>query len=46
MVFDGLRKKALRKFGWWPLRNEIDVTNVWICYQSVSCTKAWIYFAA
>ncbi|CAN5533212.1 hypothetical protein BH11BAC5_BH11BAC5_38370 [soil metagenome] len=30
MVFDGLRKKALRKFEWLPLRNEIDVTYVWL----------------
>ena len=24
-----LRKKAVKKFEWWSLRNEIDVTNVW-----------------
>ena len=24
-----LRKKAVKKFEWWALRNEIDVTNVW-----------------
>ena len=24
-----LRKKAVKKFEWWALINEIDVTNVW-----------------
>ena len=32
MFFDGLRKKALRKFKWLPLKNEIDVTNDWHRY--------------
>jgi hypothetical protein len=32
MFFSGLRKKALRKFECLPLRNEIDVTKVWLCY--------------
>ncbi len=28
----GLIKKALRKFEWLSLRNEIDVTNARICF--------------
>ena len=35
---DGLIKKALRKFEYLALRNEIVVTKVWICNLIVSRT--------
>ena len=38
----GLIKKALRKFEWLALRNEIDVTNAWTCCLPVSRTNAWL----
>jgi hypothetical protein len=43
MIMTGLIKKALRKFEWPALRNEIDDTKAWTCYQSVSRTKAGTY---
>ena len=43
-LFYGLIKKALRKFECLALKNEIDVTDVWLCYLFVSRTKAWLYF--
>ena len=39
----GLIKKALRKFEWLALRNEIDVTNAWLCSLFVGRIEAWIY---
>ncbi len=43
-LFYGLIKKALRKFECVALKNEIDVTDIWLCYLFVSRTKAWLYF--
>ena len=40
----GLIKEALRKFEQLALKNEIDDTGVWFCYQFVSRTKVWLYF--
>jgi hypothetical protein len=38
-----LIEKALRKLGKRALRNEIDVTEVWLCCLSVSPTNVGLY---
>ena len=40
----GLVNKALIKFESLWLRNEIDVTNVWIYFYLVSCKKWLVIF--
>ncbi len=45
-ILAGMAGRTLRKFECLSLRNEIDVTNVRLCYWPVSCTKARSYFAA
>ena len=49
-IWLGLIKKALRKFEWMSLRNEIDAEKAWDCTLLVSrtiagiCTIVWTNF--
>ena len=42
-LFAGLIKKTLRKFECVALRNEIIVTDAWLCNMPVGCTTVGAY---